>query len=167
MTVVDVVRARVADGQHRWGRLVVRPVDRTLWSSRTLTVFAPGTSRRERAWLRAWHAWVVVGAVAAVVTLAVTSALPAGVAFGAAALVYAAGFVVLGTVTRRSRRQERSVTVTVHHGEHGATVHGDVRLLEGSLDTLTLLERAVQAGRRTPVELEVAWADVWNALPPR
>jgi len=77
MTVVDVVRARVTDGQHRWGRLTVRPVDRTLWSSRTLTVFAPGTSRRESAWLRAWHAWVVVVAAAAVVTLAATSALPA------------------------------------------------------------------------------------------
>jgi len=97
MTVVDVVRARVTDGQHRWGRLTVRPVDRTLWSSRTLTVFAPGTSRRESAWLRAWHAWVVVGAAAAVVTLAATSALPAA----------------------------------------------------------------------APVEFEVVWADVWNALPPR
>lgn len=167
MTVVDVVRARVADGQHRWGRLVVRPVDRTLWSSRTLTVFAPGTSRRESAWLRAWHAWVVVGAVAAVVTLAATSALPAAAAFGAAAGVYAAGFAVLGVVTRRSRRQVRSVTVTTHHGEHGATLHGDVRLLDASLDTLTVLERAVLAGRLTPVEFEVVWADVWNALPPR
>ena len=53
MSAVSDLRARVVDGPHVWGRYSVRPVDRTMWSTRTLVVYPPGTTRSERAVLRA------------------------------------------------------------------------------------------------------------------
>ncbi|OIH94112.1 hypothetical protein BIU90_06280 [Curtobacterium sp. MCBA15_001] len=159
---------RVTDGAHCWGRLSERPVGRTMWSTRTLVVFAPGTDRRERALLRAWHAWGTVGAVLGVVAMAATASVTgpltlAGLAVGA--VVYGSGFAVLGAATRRLRPLVRSCTVTTFHGNGRPEVHGDVRLLTVGLDTLSLLETALRSGRITPVEFELAWSDVWRSMP--
>lgn len=158
----------VVDGTHCWGRLAVRPVGRTLWSGRTLVVFAPGTSRHERTLLRAWHAWGTVGAVLAIAAMAATSAVTdtvtmPGLAVGL--LVYGAGFAVLGSATRRSRRTVRTLTVTTFHGNGRPEVHGDHRLLALALDTLSAMETALRDDRVTPLEFELVWGDVWRSLP--
>ncbi|MFJ3385181.1 MULTISPECIES: DUF6611 family protein [unclassified Curtobacterium] len=170
----DVSRAsrawsRVVDGPHRWGRLSVRPVSRTLWSGRTLVVFAPGADRRERTLLRARHGWGTAGAVLALVVMAGTSVATGTVTMPGLAvglLVYGAGFAVLGTATRRLRRTVRTLTVTTFHGNARPEVHGDVRLLSLALDTLTVTEAALRDGRITPLEFELVWGDVWCSLPP-
>lgn len=160
--------SHVTDGGHCWGRLVVRPVGRTLWSARTLVVFAPGTDRRERTLLRAWHAWGTVGAVVAIVVMAAASPVTGpmtGVGLCLGLAVYGAGFAVFGVATRRLRPLVRSLTVTTFHGNGRPEVHGDARLLAVGLDTLSVLETAMRAGRVTPVEFELVWADVWRSLP--
>jgi hypothetical protein len=137
-----------------------------MWSSRTLVVFGPGTTTREAVLLRAWHVWPVIGAVVAVVVM-LTLDHPRGLGLAAAAVVYALGFGVLGAGTRRARTQVRSLTTAVFHGNGRPEAHGDVRLLEGALDALLLVERAHRAGDVDRVGFEVVWADVWTALPPR
>jgi len=166
MSATTAHRSRASHGVHRWGRYTEHPVSRTMWSSRTLVVFAPGTTTQEAVLLRAWHVWPVLGAVVAVVVM-LTLDHPRGIGLAAAAGVYALGFGVLGAGTRRTRPQVRSLTTTVFHGNGRPEVHGDVRLLGGSLDALLLVELARRAGEVDRVGFEVAWADVWTALPPR
>lgn len=164
MTTATAVRDRLVDGPHLWGRYTIRPVGRTLWASRTLVVFPPGTSRSERLLLRAWHVWPAVGAFTALVVVVVAVSVPAaGMPVGLA--LYAAGFAVLARATRRLRPRVRSITVTTFLGNGRPEVHGDERLLAGSLDALSILERVVRARRLAPVEFELVWADVWAALP--
>lgn len=166
MSIAAGVRTRVLEGQHRWGRLSVRPVSRTMWSARTLVVFPPGADTRERVLLRAWHAWGVVGAVLAVVVMAAATPRPVlGMVAGCA--VYAAGFVLLGRATRRLRPLVRTLTVTTYYGNGRPEVHGDARLLSGSLDALAVTEDALARRRIDPVTFEAVWADVWNTLPSR
>ncbi|OII28743.1 hypothetical protein BIV03_00295 [Curtobacterium sp. MCBA15_016] len=164
MSAVSDLRTRVVDGPHVWGRYSVRPVDRTMWSTRTLVVYPPGTTRRERAVLRAWSAWPAVGALLAI---AVMAALAPRAALGtvAAVGVYAGGFLVLGRAARRLRPGVRTLIVTTFHGTGRPEVHGDVRLLGASLDALTVPERALRAGAIRPVDFESIWADVWDDLP--
>ena len=166
MTTAADVRARLVDGPHVWGRYSVRPVDRTMWSSRTLVVFPPGTTRGERVRLRAWSTGPATGALLAV---AVMAALVGSPVLGtvAAVVVYVAGFVVLARATRRLRPGVRTVTVTTFHGTGRPEVHGDVRLLRGSLEALAVTERALRAGNLRPVDFESVWADVWDDLPTR
>ncbi len=160
------LRARVVDGPHVWGSCSVRPVGRTMWSSRTLVVFPPGTTRGERARLRAWSTWPGVGALLAVAVMAALAGSP-GLGTVAAVVVYAAGFVTLARATRRLRPGVRSVTVTTFHGNGRPEVHGDVRLLRRSLAALAVTERALRAGDLRPVDFESVWADVWSDLPTR
>jgi hypothetical protein len=164
VSIAADVRTLVVDGPHVWGRHVVRPVGRTLWSSRTLVVWPPGTSHRERLLLRAWGAWPCTGALLAIVLIAVTVDRPA-LGTACAVLGYALGFVVLGRATRRLRPGVRRVTVTTFPGGTRLEVYGDARLLRGSLESLTVLERALRAGSIRPVDFESVWADVWCALP--
>lgn len=166
MTATARVRARRTHGSHLWGRLTVHPVSRTMWSSRELVVFAPGTNTRERLLLRAWHAWVVVGALVAVGVMAATVDTPV-VGMLTGVTVYVGGFLVLGRATRRLRMQVRSVMVTTYHGNGRPEVHGDTQLLSASLDALTILERALEDGQIDRVDFELVWGDVWNALPTR
>lgn len=164
MSVVSDVRSRVVDGPHVWGRYAVRPVDRTMWSTRTLVVYPPGTTRGERAVLRAWSAWPALGALVAIGVMAAL-APHAALGTGAAVGLYAAGFLVLGRAARRLRPGVRTLTVTTFHGNGRPEVHGDVRLLGASLDGLTVPERALRQGAIRPVDFEAIWADVWNDLP--
>lgn len=157
------VRAPSRCGAHLWGSYTVRPVGRTLWSSRTLTLHPPGTTSRERALLRAWHGWPVAGSIAVLLLLALTSSSPLGLFLGVGA--YVAGFVVLGRLTRRVRPRVRTVTVTVFHGGERPETHGDARFLSEALDTLCLLERALCAGHVLPVDFESVWADVYELVP--
>lgn len=150
-------------GPHTWGSYVVRPVGRTLWASRTVTVFPPGTTPVERALLRARHAWPVGGAVLVVAVLVLSGGSVPGV--GAALGCVAAGFVPLARATRRTRPRVRSVTVTTFFGNGRPEVHGDVRLLTRTVDTLCLLDRAARAGLVQPVDFEAVWADVYASLP--
>jgi hypothetical protein len=166
MSAVTEHRTRASRGVHPWGRYTERPVSRTMWSSRTLVVFAPGTTTRDAVLLRAWHVWPVLGAVVAVVVLLVLDHTR-GLGLAAAGAVYALGFGVLGAATSRTRPQVRSLTTTVFHGNGRPEVHGDVRLLDGSLDALLLVEHACRSGAVDRVGLEVVWADVWTALPHR
>lgn len=166
MTVAADLRARVLDGPHRWGRLAVRPVDRTMWSTRTLVVYAPGTTTRGRVLLRLRASWPGVGALVGIAVMAGLVGSPVAGALGAVA-VYGLGFAVLARVTRRLRPGVRSVTVTTFHGHGRPEVHGDAGLLRASLDTLVVAERALRAGALRPVDFEVIWADVWTALPER
>lgn len=161
-----ITRDRTTAGIHLWGRYSVHPVSRSMWSSRTLVVFPPGTSTRERALLRAWHGWTILGALLAVGIMAATNPTPA-VGMVAALATYACGFLVLGRATRTLRPRVRSITVTTFYGNGRPEVHGDARLLDGSLDALAVLERALRAQQIRPVDFEMVWADVWNALPPR
>ncbi|WP_439693134.1 DUF6611 family protein [Curtobacterium sp. SP.BCo] len=166
MSTVADVRDRLVDGPHVWGRCSVRPVDRTMWSSRTLVVYPPGTTRGERVRLRAWSTWPAVGALLAVAVMAALAGSPVLGTVGAV-VVYGLGFVVLARVTRRLRPGVRSVTVTTFHGNGRPEVHGDVRLLRGSLEALTVTERALRAGNLRAVDFESVWADVWNGLSDR
>lgn len=149
---------------HVWGRETVQPAGRTLWSSRTLVVFPPGTSPRERFLLRALHVWGVVGSLPA---LCVMAALNGTALWGitAALALYGSGFLVLRRATRRTRPSVRTLTVTTFHGGGSPRGHGDARLLAGLLDALLVSERAALAGRISAIEFELLWADVWNALP--
>ncbi|PZE86462.1 DUF6611 family protein [Curtobacterium sp. MCBD17_032] len=166
MTLAGAVRARILDGAHRWGRLDVRPVGRTMWATRTLVVHPPGTDTRERAVLRAAHAWPLVGVVlAGVVTVSWTSAPSVGAVVGTA--VYVLGFLVLRRCTRRLRPLVRTLTVTTFHGSGRPEVHGDARLMAVALDALSSAEEALRAGRIDPVAFEATWSEVWDALPAR
>ncbi|KTR06975.1 DUF6611 family protein [Curtobacterium luteum] len=149
---------------HVWGRETVQPAGRTLWSSRTLVVFPPGTSPRERFLLRALHVWGVVGALPA---LCVMAALNGSALCGilAAVALYGTGFLALRRATRRTRPSVRTLTVTTFHGGGRPRGHGDARLLAGLLDALLVSERAALTGRISAVEFELLWADVWNTLP--
>jgi hypothetical protein len=166
VTLVGAVRTRIVEGPHRWGRLDIRPVGRTMWATRTLVVHPPGTDRRERAVLRAAHAWPLVGLVlTAVVTVMWTAAPSVGTVVGLAA--YALGFLVLRRCTRRLRPLVRALTVTTFHGSGRPEVHGDARLMAVALDALSSAEDALRAGRIDPVAFEATWVTVWNALPAR
>lgn len=164
MTTALSVRSRLLDGVHVWGRYTIRPVGRTMWSSRTLVVYPPGTNTRERLLLRAWHVWPAVGALVALAALVLAAEVPA-VGATTALLAYGGGFAVLARVTRSVRPRVRSVSVTTFLGDGRREVHGDERLLAGSLDALSILERALRAHRIRPVDFELVWADVWNDLP--
>jgi len=166
MTAVEGVRTRIVDGPHRWGRLDVRPVGRTMWETRTLVVYPPGTDRHERLLLRLAHAWPLAGVVVAgAATVAWTSAPVLGALVGFA--LYALGFLVLRSATRRLRPLVRSLTVTTFHGSGRPEVHGQVHLFAVSLDALSAFEDALRAGRVDAVAFEAAWGHVWNALPAR
>lgn len=132
MTTALPVRTWLLDGTHLWGRYSIRPVGRTLWSSRTLVVFPPGTTTGERLLLRAWHVWPAVGAVVALAALVLAVSVPA-VGTTTALLLYGGGFAVLARATRSLRPRVRSVTVTTFLGDGRREVHGDERLLTGSL----------------------------------
>lgn len=149
---------------HVWGRETVHPAGRTLWSSRTLVVFPPGTNARERLLLRALHVWGAAGAVPA---LCVMAAVHGSALWGTlvAAALYGSGFVVLRRATRRTRPAVRTLTVTTFHGGGRPRGHGDARLLATSLDALVVYERAALAGTISAVEFELLWADVWDCLP--
>lgn len=149
---------------HVWGREIVHPAGRTLWSSRTLVVFPPGTNTRERILLRALHAWGVAGALPALGVMAALNGSALGGTVAAAAL-YGSGFLVLRRATRRTRPSVRTLTVTTFHGGGRPRGHGDARLLAGSLDALVVYERAALAGTISAVEFELLWADVWSSLP--
>lgn len=151
-------------GWHPWGRCTVRPVTRALWSGRTLEVHAPGTTAGELLLLRALQVWGAGGALVAVGLVAALHRAPA-VGVVVAVLVYVAGFVLLTRVTRRVRPGVRTLTVTVFHGSGLPEVHGDVRLLEASLDLLCLVEDAVRRGQASRVEYEQVWGQVWRAMP--
>jgi hypothetical protein len=166
VSLASDVRSRVVDGPHVWGRYAVRPVDRTMWSTRTLVVHAPGTTTGERALLRAWGAWPGVGALVAIAAMATLAAAPV-LGTAAAVVVYGAGFALLARVTRRLRPTVRSLTVTTFHGNGRPEVHGDVALLRRALDALTVPERALRAGGIRPVDFEAVWAEVWDELPER
>ncbi|PZE64817.1 SoxR reducing system RseC family protein [Curtobacterium sp. MCBD17_021] len=166
MTVVGAVRTRVVDGPHRWGRLDVRPVGRTMWATRTLVVYPPGTDRRERALLRAAHSWPLAGLVLTGVVAVTWTAAPAlGAVVGLVG--YALGFLVLRWATRRVRPLVRALTVTTFHGNGRPEVHGDARLMAVALGALSSGEDELRAGRTDPVGFEAVWAEVWNALPAR
>ncbi len=153
-------------GWHPWGRCAVQPVTRALWSGRTLEVHPPGTTTGEHLLLRALQAWGVGGAVGAVgLVVAAHEAPVVGVVL--AVVVYVAGFAVLARATRRFRPGVRTLTVTVFHGNDRPEVHGDVRLLETSLDLLCLAETAVRRGQLSRVEYEAIWGQVWAAMPAR
>ncbi|PYY52603.1 hypothetical protein DEJ17_15890 [Curtobacterium sp. MCSS17_011] len=127
-------------------------------------MFPPGTTTGERLLLRAWHVWPAVGVVVALAALVLAVSVPA-VGTTTALLVYVGGFSVLGRATRALRPRVRSVTVTTFLGDGRREVHGDERLLTGSLDALSILEQALRADRIRPVDFELIWGDVWNALP--
>ncbi|MCM3521666.1 DUF6611 family protein [Curtobacterium sp. P97] len=151
-------------GWHPWGRCTVQPVSRALWSGRTLEVHAPGTTAGELLLLRALQVWGAGGALVAVGLVAAFHRVPA-VGVVVAVLVYVAGFVLLTRVTRRVRPGVRRLTITVFHGNGQPEVHGDVRLLEASLDLLCLVEDAVRRGQVSRVEYEQVWGQVWRAMP--
>jgi hypothetical protein len=166
VTLVGTVRTRLVDGPHRWGRLDVRPVGRTMWATRTLVVFPPGTDRREGALLRTEHGWPLGGLLlAGAVTVASTRSPGLGVVVGLA--LYALGFLVLRRATRRLRPLVRTLTVTTFHGNGRPEVHGDAHLLAVSLDGLSSFEGALRTGQVDAVAFEAAWGAVWNALPSR
>nr|WP_137767220.1 DUF6611 family protein [Curtobacterium sp. SGAir0471] len=142
----------------------MQPVTRALWSGRTLEVHAPGTTVGELLLLRALQVWGAAGALVAVALVVALHRVPAlGVVV--AVLVYAAGFVLLVRATRRMRPGVRTLTVTVFHGNGEPEVHGDVRLLEASLDLLCLVEDAVRRGQVSRVEYEQVWGQVWRSMP--
>ncbi|ROP72809.1 DUF6611 family protein [Curtobacterium sp. PhB115] len=126
MTSVLPVRGRLLDGTHLWGRYTIRPVGRTMWSSRTLVVFPPGTNAGERLLLQAWHVWPAVGALIALVALVPSVSMPAS-GTTTALVSYGGGFVGLARTTRRLRPRVRSVTVTTFLGDGRPEVHGDER----------------------------------------
>ena len=151
-------------GEHLWGRYTVQPVTRALWSARTLEVFPPGTNATELFLLRAWHAWRLGGPLTAVVLLVALHDSPL-LAVGLAAAVAVAGFLALARATRRTRPAVRTLTVTTFHGNGRPEEHGDRRLFDGSLDALTVLERAHRQDRVGRVEFELVWGEVWDAIP--
>ncbi|KTR50837.1 hypothetical protein NS359_12920 [Curtobacterium oceanosedimentum] len=151
-------------GWHPWGRCSVQPVTRALWSGRTLEVHAPGTTTGELLLLRALQVWGAAGALVAVALVVALHRVPA-VGVVVAVLVYVVGFVLLGRATRRVRPGVRTLTVTVFHGNGRPEVHGDVRLLEASLDLLCLVEDAVRRGQVSRVEYEQVWGQVWRSMP--
>ncbi|PZF59639.1 hypothetical protein DEJ23_00955 [Curtobacterium sp. MCSS17_008] len=151
-------------GWHPWGRCTVQPVTRALWSGRTLEVHAPGTTAGELLLLRTLQVWGVGGALVAVGAVLALHHAPA-IGVGVGVLVYVAGFVLLARATRRVRPGVRTLTVTVFHGNGRPEVHGDVRLLEASLDLMCLAEAAVRRGRVSRVEYEHVWGQVWLAMP--
>ncbi|MCL9664542.1 hypothetical protein L2091_04770 [Curtobacterium albidum] len=151
-------------GWHPWGRCTVQPVTRALWSGRTLEVHAPGTTAGELLLLRTLQVWGATGALVAVALVVALHRAPA-VGLVVAVLLYAAGFVLLVWVTRRVRPGVRTLTVTVFHGNGRPEVHGDVRLLEASLDLLCLVEDAVRRGQVSRVEYEQVWGQVWRSMP--
>lgn len=147
-----------------WGRERVQPVGRTLGSSRTLVVFPPGTSVRERLLLRLLHGWGILGALAGIGVMAALNGRTV-LGIGSALAVYGLGYAVLLRATRRTRPSVRTLVVTTFHGEGHSRVHGDRRLLAASLDALLVSERLVRAGRMSPVDFELVWADVWASMP--
>lgn len=151
-------------GWHPWGRCTVQPVTRALWSGRTLEVHAPGTTAGELLLLRTLQVWGAGGALVAVGLVVALHRVPV-VGVVAAVLVYVAGFVLLTRGTRRVRPGVRTLTVTVFHGNDRPEVHGDVRLLDASLDLLCLAEDAVRRGQVSRVEYEQVWGQVWRAMP--
>ncbi len=142
----------------------MQPVTRALWSGRTLEVHAPGTTVGEHLLLRALQVWGAAGALVAVALVVALHRVPA-VGVVVAGLVYVVGFVLLGRATRRVRPGVRTLTVTVFHGNGRPEVHGDVRLLEASLDLLCLVEDAVRRGQVSRVEYEQVWGQVWRSMP--
>ncbi|UFU15620.1 hypothetical protein LQK89_08005 [Curtobacterium sp. C1] len=157
-------RARSLQGEHLWGRYTVQPVTRALWSAQTLEVYPPGTNATELLFLRAWHAWRLGGPLTAAVLLLVLHDRPF-VAVGLAVTLNVVGFLVLARATRRTRPAVRTLTVTTFHGNGRPEEHGDRRLFDGSLDALTVLERAHRQDRVGRVEFELVWGDVWDAIP--
>ncbi|MEN0104273.1 MAG: DUF6611 family protein [Curtobacterium sp.] len=161
--LVSALRNKSRCGAHLWGSYSVRPVSRTMWSSRTLTVFPPGITPAERLLLRTWHGWFVGGAVLAIGIMAATASTKPGMALAIA--VYTAGFLALGYATRRLRPKLRTVTVTTYYGNGRPETYGDPRALAVSLDTLCLLEHAAKTGQVRPVDFEAVWTDVYNLIP--
>jgi hypothetical protein len=165
--VLGRVVGRVLDGEHVWGTVTVRPVSRTLWSSRRLVLYPPGTNRRERQVLRLWAAMPVLAPMLVVVAMAVCAGTPAWIGLCVGVVVALTACAVVGVACRRLRVRMRALTVTTFLGGPEPEVHGDAELMARLMDVLTALEEARRLGAVDAVEFELAWAAAYRAVPSR
>ncbi len=163
-TLGRVVR-RLSDGEHLWGTVDVSPANRSVWSRTHVTVYAPGTNSAERRRLRLLHAWPALGALLGLLLMVALRDIPAWTGFGAGIGLYAAGFWPLLQSTKRLRRANRHIRVSmVDLGDHYERI-GDLPLLRASLRILTHMDDALRRGALTPVEYEARWATVYDSIP--
>ena len=106
---------RLVEGRALWGDLDVSPVTPGIWQRVRLTVYPPGITPTERRLLRLRHGWPVVGALVSFAGLVLVS--DAGPMLGVLTMLaaYAAGFAVLGRLTRDLRPRCRVLTVATEH----------------------------------------------------
>lgn len=167
--VVPGVRHAVhdlVDGSHSWGTLDEAPSRSTVVQQITLRVFRPGTSPRERRLLHARQIWPVAGAVCAVVSMLVLSALvPAPVAAVGALGIWVVGLVGFEVGTERLRASVRELTASSTCTPGGLVVVGDAACVRATAARLVALERERASGRISPERYLSLWGEVYAALP--
>jgi hypothetical protein len=154
------------NGNHRWGvyeSTAPLSMRRNGWGRFVLTVYPPGTNLAERRAItfhRRWPGWggmilLLAAMIAARIEPLATIPL---------ALLYATGILIGFVKTRRLRSHTRRLTVAVASMGGQPEVIGDAELLNASLRSLVELDRQLQLGRLNPVEHEVGWSRVYDAI---
>ena len=151
----------------RWGSLTTGPT-RYGVCRRRLVVLAPGSSAADaRRWrLAAESPWM--GAALAMLVLVLTaSMLGATAALVLAVASSTCGLLLVHRLTRRVRRGARELTIcTGMTPEPLPSPSADLLLWE-LVGRLQSADQALRAGRITGAQHELAWSEVWEALPPR
>ena len=155
---------RAAAGREPWGRLELWP-SRYGYAHYRLTVYPPGTSLAERAWLRVWGATPYVGAaLALVVVCGAVCVVDLGDAIAAAVLVEFAAIGSVGWRTRRLRPWVHTRQGATEHLGRRLVEHGDMALITASWNRLAAADGDLAAGLLTATEHELVWASVWATL---
>jgi uncharacterized membrane protein len=164
--VVREVFRTAINGSHRWGvyeSTAPLSMRRNGWGRFVLIVYPPGTNLAERRAItfhRRWPAWG--GMILLLAAMIAARIEPyATIPF---VLLYATGILVGFVKTRRLRSHTRRLTVAVASLGGQPEVIGDAKLLNASVKSLVELDLQLQLGHLNPVEHEVGWGRVYEAI---
>jgi hypothetical protein len=153
-------------GDHPWGRLEIRVLDRTgTLVQHVLVVYPPGTNDGERVALWFARSWPWAGAVGGIgVLMVLGDAVQAGPLLVMVGATYAAGVLVGLRMTRRVRPRVRRVSVTTPCDACPRSADGRLAILRRATRALDDLDGRAARGECDPVHYEAAWARIYAAL---
>lgn len=145
------------DGRHRWGTTSA-VVGRYGVVVRTVAIYPPGSSTRERRWLRAWRSAPMFSVVLFWMGLAgFSTVLPIGAAFAATLGLIAVLFVVLGFRARRIRRGVVELATELPPGSVDEQLLARRAAVNRLAATMNTAETQLAQGRIDELEFQRRW----------
>jgi hypothetical protein len=164
--VREVLHTAIA-GSHSWGvyeSTTPLSMRRNGWGRFVLTIYPPGTNLAERRAITFHRRWPSWGGMILLPAAIVTASIEPFVTTIPFALAYGAGIVIGFVKTRRLRSHTRRLTVAIASLGGQSQVIGDAELLNSSVRSLVDLDQQLRLGNVTPVEHELGWGMVYDAI---